>query len=35
MRAYVDQVEREGAPWSNPEMLEPWREGTVVDLTTD
>lgn len=35
MRAYVDQVEREGAPWSNPEMLKPWREGTVVDLTTD
>jgi enoyl-CoA hydratase len=35
MRAYVDQVEREGAPWRTPEALEPWREGTVVDLTAD
>jgi enoyl-CoA hydratase len=35
MRAYVDQVEREGVPWRDPEALEPWREGTVVDLTTD
>jgi enoyl-CoA hydratase len=35
MRAYVDQVEREGAPWTDAAALEPWREGTVVDLTAD
>jgi enoyl-CoA hydratase len=35
MRAYVEAVERHGAPWTSEEALKPWREGTVVDLTAD
>jgi enoyl-CoA hydratase/carnithine racemase len=35
MRTYVEQVEGEGAPWTDPEGLAPWREGTVVDLTSE
>jgi len=35
MRAYVEGIEAGGAPWTNPEALESWREGTVVDLTAD
>ena len=35
MRAYVDQIEREGAPWTNSDALQPWRDGAVVDLTAD
>jgi enoyl-CoA hydratase len=35
MRAYVERVEAGGAPWSDDDALRPWREGTVVDLTSD
>ncbi|MGH2963286.1 MAG: enoyl-CoA hydratase/isomerase family protein [Solirubrobacterales bacterium] len=33
MRAYVDAIERDGAPWADEEARRPWREGTMVDLT--
>jgi enoyl-CoA hydratase/carnithine racemase len=33
MRAYVDELERRGdAGWGADELMEPWREGTAVDL---
>ena len=35
MRAYVEVIERDEAPWTSEEALKRWREGTVVDLTTD
>jgi enoyl-CoA hydratase len=35
MRAYVEGIERGGAPWADEEALEPWRDGTVVDLTAE
>jgi enoyl-CoA hydratase/carnithine racemase len=35
MRAYVERVEAGGAPWSDDDALRPWREGTVVDLTSE
>jgi enoyl-CoA hydratase len=35
MRAYVEGIERGGAPWADEEARKPWREGTVVDLTAD
>ena len=36
MRAYADQIATaEVAPWSQPESLQPWRDGTAVDLIAD
>lgn len=35
MRAYVDGIEDGAAPWVDEAALAPWREGTVVDLTSD
>jgi enoyl-CoA hydratase/carnithine racemase len=33
MRAYVEGVEQGATPWTDEEAMQPWREGTVVDLT--
>jgi enoyl-CoA hydratase/carnithine racemase len=35
MRAYVERVEAGGVPWSDDDARRPWREGTVVDLTSE
>ena len=35
MRAYAEAVEEDGAPWQSEDARQPWREGTVVDLTAD
>jgi enoyl-CoA hydratase/carnithine racemase len=32
MRAYADEVERDGPAFTNPERQDAWREGTAVDL---
>ena len=36
MRAYADQIAAaDVAPWSQPEALQPWRDGTAADLVAD
>jgi enoyl-CoA hydratase len=36
MRAYIERIERDGAPnFTDPDTLSEWREGEVVDLTSD
>ena len=34
MRAYADEVERDGPAFTNPERQEAWREGTAADLVS-
>jgi enoyl-CoA hydratase len=36
MEAYAEQVRRLGdaAPWQDDSLIEPWREGTAVDMTS-
>jgi enoyl-CoA hydratase/carnithine racemase len=36
MRAYANQIAgSEVAPWSRPESLQPWRDGTAADLVSE